>query len=66
MSKNRELKHLRDENRGLKKRVKHITDASIKNHNGMIYWKEKCHNVLYELKGLQIQATNAVNYINDN
>lgn len=45
MARNRLIKHLIEENRGLKKRLNHIVKASLNNHTGMLYWKRK-YNVL--------------------
>lgn len=47
MTKNRELHHLRDENRGLKKRILNTMKASTNNYKGMMYWKLKYHELKY-------------------
>lgn len=38
------VRHLEDQVRGMKKRIKSVDKASRNNHVGMMYWKERALN----------------------
>lgn len=52
---NKHTKQLEEVNRGLSKRLKAISKASVNNHNGMLFWKKRAQELEAHLL--------AINYI---
>ena len=53
------VRHLEDQVRGMKKRIKSVDKASRNNHVGMMYWKERATYAEFDLAVIKLVVDKA-------